>query len=53
MKWRLVSFESADELYGSYNLMAWMCSVNCSNNEIEMVKVCFDAVSLDADRSVD
>lgn len=53
MKCRSVSFESADELYGTYNLTAWMCSVNCSDNEIKILKVCFDAVSVDADLSMD
>lgn len=53
MKCRSVSFESADELYGTYDLMAWMCSVNCSDNEIKILKVCFDAVGADAELSVD
>lgn len=53
MKCCSVSFESADELYGTYNLMAWMCSVNCSGNEIKILKVCFDAVSFDAQHSMD
>lgn len=53
MKCGSVSFESADELYGTYNLMAWMCSVNCSNNEIKILRVCFDVVPVDADCSVD
>lgn len=50
MKCCSVSFESADELYDTYNLMAWMFSLNRSDNEIKIQKVCFDAVSVDTDR---